>query len=222
LRSSLLTSLIAHAVFLGAVVLQALWTEGTVTTEVMNVKLIAEEKRRAEVKAAPKAPEPAKKAEPVKKTPEPVKKTEPKMTYKPKKKKTTRKTEKTTTAPKKADKRPAKKSPGPAGASSVRVDSPDFRFAYYLEIIRERAGSNWDPPPISGPGGATSCVIYFRISRSGAVADAKIEKRSGHDLFDKAALRAVKLCDPLPPLPAGFKSKSLGVHFEFEQIAEQP
>jgi colicin import membrane protein len=195
----------------------ALWTGKTVTTQVMNVKLVAEEKPRP----APPRPEPEKKPEVAeeKKAPEPEKKAEPKMTYKPKKKTTKKKTEpKSETTAKKTEEKPAPKAAG----SSVRVDDPDFRFAYYLEIIRERVGSNWSPPPVSGSGSSTSSVIYFRISKSGGIADTKVEKKSGYDLFDKAAMRAIKLCDPLPPLPAGYKSKWLGVHFEFEQTSEQP
>jgi len=82
LRSSLLTSLIAHAVFLGVIVMPALWTGKTVTTQVLNVKLIAEEKPRP----APPRPEPEKKPEKKpevvqeEKAPEPEKKAEPKMT----------------------------------------------------------------------------------------------------------------------------------------------
>lgn len=219
MRSSLLTSLIAHAVFLGVIVLPALWTGKTVTTQVMNVKLIAEEKPRP----APPKPAPEKKPEVVKeeKAPEPEKKAEPKMTYKPEKKTTTKKTEpKPESKAKKAE--PEKKPSAAAAGSAVTVDDPDFKFAYYLEIIRERVGSNWSPPPISGSGSPTSSVIYFRISKSGGIADTKVERKSGYDLFDKAAVRAIKLCDPLPPLPAGYKSKWLGVHFEFEQTSEQP
>ena len=215
MRSSLLTSAIVHAVFLGVIVLPSLWTGKTMTTQVLNVKLIAEEKP----KPAPVKPKAEVKEE--KKAPEPEKKAEPKMTYKPKKKTTTKKAEKKTAPPpKKAE--PEKKESGSTAGSSVRVDDPDFRFAYYLEIIKERVSTNWSPPPISGGGGSTSSVIYFRIGKSGSIADTKVEKKSGYDLFDKAAVRAVKLCDPLPPLPAGFKSKWLGVHFEFEQTSEQP
>ncbi len=216
MRSSLLTSLIAHAVFLGLIVFPAFWTGKPVMTQVLNVKLIAEEKP----KPAPPKPKPEVVEE--KKAPEPEKKVEPKMTYKPKKKTTTKKTE---TKPKTAaEKKPEakKEATGSSAGSTVRVDDPDFRFAYYLEIIKERVSSNWSPPPISGAGASTNSVIYFRISKSGAIADTKVEKKSGYDLFDKAAIRAVKLCDPLPPLPAGFKSKWLGVHFEFEQTSEQP
>ncbi len=216
MRSSLLTSLIAHTVFLGAIVFPALWTDKAVTTRVLNVKLIAEEKPRP----APARPRVEVKEE--KKAPEPEKKAEPKMTYKPKKKTTTRKAEKKTTALPKRKTEPEKKESGSTAGSSVTVDDPDFRFAYYLEIIKERVSTNWSPPPISGTGSSTSSVIYFRIGKTGGIADARVEEKSGYDLFDKAAVRAVKLCDPLPPLPAGFKSKWLGVHFEFEQTSEQP
>ena len=215
MRSSMLTSLVAHAVFLGIIVLPSLWTGKTIATQVMNVKLIAEEKPR------PAPPKPKPEVVEERKAPEPEKKAEPKMTYKPEKKTTTKKAEKKTTT---AEKKPeaAKKPSDSAAGSTVRVDDPDFKFAYYLEIIRERVGSNWSPPPVSGSATSTSSIIYFRISKSGGISDTKIEKKSGYDLFDKAAARAVKLCDPLPPLPAGFKSKWLGVHFEFEQTSEQP
>lgn len=216
MRSSLLTSLIAHAIFLGVIVFPAIWTGKTVATQVLNVKLIAEEKPRP----APAKPKVEVKEE--KKAPEPEKKAEPKMTYKPKKKTTTRKAEKKTTAPAEKKAEPEKKESSSTAGSSVRVDDPDFRFAYYLEIIKERVSTNWSPPPISGVESSASSVIYFRIAKSGGIADTKVEKKSGYDLFDKAAVRAVKLCDPLPPLPAGFKSKWLGVHFEFEQTSEQP
>ena len=229
MRSSLLTSLIAHAVFFGIIVIPALWTGKPVMTQVLNVKLIAEEKPKPRpAKPAPPEPKPEVKPQ-VKeevKAPEPEKKVEPKMTYKPEKKTTRKNTEKESPPESKkktgAEKEsPAKSSTSTKGAT-VKVDDPDFRFAYYLEIIRERVGSNWSPPPASGPGGSTSSVIYFRIAKSGSISDTKVEKRSGYDLFDKAAMRAVRLCDPLPPLPAGFKSKWLGVHFEFEQTSEQP
>ncbi len=216
MRSSLLTSAIVHAVFLGAIVLPSIWTGKTVATQVLNVKLIAEEKPRP----APVKPKVEVKEE--KKAPEPEKKAEPKMTYKPEKKTTTRKTEEKPAAPPEKKAEPEKKESGSTAGSSVRVDDPDFRFAYYLEIIRERVSTNWSPPPISGGAGATASVIYFRVGKSGGIDDAKVESKSGYDLFDKAALRAVKLCDPLPPLPAGFKSNWLGVHFEFEQTSEQP
>jgi TonB family protein len=97
------------------------------------------------------------------------------------------------------------------------VDDKDFRFAYYLEIVKERISSNWSPPPVAGSPEGVASTVYFKISRDGRLEDVKIEKSSEFDLFDRSALRAVDSSNPLPPLPAGFKGSSLGVHFEFEQ-----
>ncbi len=49
----------------------------------------------------------------------------------------------------------------------------------------------------------------------------EVEKTSKHEIFDRSAVRAVRLADPLPPLPAGFKGKWLGVHFEFQHTPGQ-
>ena len=47
----------------------------------------------------------------------------------------------------------------------------------------------------------------------------KVEEESSYDLFDRSAVRAVNVSSPLPPLPAGFSGRWLGVHFEFEQTS---
>ncbi len=100
-----------------------------------------------------------------------------------------------------------------ASTSGVRVDE-DFRFGYYLEIIKEKISETWTPPPVRTASSLTT--IYFRINRNGKISDVKIEQSSGSDIFDRSALRAVSEAAPLPPLPAGFKGRWLGVHFEFE------
>jgi TonB family protein len=105
---------------------------------------------------------------------------------------------------------------GSGAGSGIKVDDQDFRFAYYLEVIRERIGYNWAPPVVLGSPSEVTATVFFKISRDGTVSDEKVEKSSNQEIFDRAALRAVQLSDPLPPLPAGFRGKSLGVHFEFE------
>jgi TonB family protein len=112
------------------------------------------------------------------------------------------------------------KTEAPPGASSnVRVDDENFRFAYYLEVIKERVSFNWSPPPVSR-GDNVLCTVYFRVMRDGRVSQVRIEQDSGFDLFDKSAVRAVDRSGPLPPLPAGFDGRWLGVHFEFQQTSE--
>jgi protein TonB len=226
-KNSFTVSSIVHLAFLAAIILPAFHKVSLPGTEIINVKLVAEER---------KAPEPVTKSGAPKKE-QVVEKEEPtksKMAYKPKTKKPKPKPKKPE-PPEKAEPKAERSSKDPApsksasaetkaGASSktgsgskVRVDDEDFRFAYYLEIIKERISGNWSPPPAAGSPEGVISTVYFKISRDGRITDIKIEDSSEFDLFDRSALRAVSLSSPLPPLPAGFRGNWLGVHFEFEQ-----
>jgi TonB family protein len=216
-------SSIIHIAFLTAILAPAFNRIDITTADVINVKLVAPER---------KAPQPVKQAPP--KQEQVVEKEEqakPKMAYKPEKKPDPPKPKKTT-APKETKPKTSSEKPPPAetakedeaaapaktdAGATVRVDDKDFRFAYYLEIIKERISGNWSPPPITGTADGMISTVYFKISRDGTVSDIKVEESSNLDLFDRSATRAVNLSNPLPPLPAGFKGKWLGVHFEFER-----
>lgn len=99
----------------------------------------------------------------------------------------------------------------------VSVDTPDFEFTYYLMLVRNKIAQNWTPPSGTAQGGtAARAVVYFRIGRGGDVSGVQLETGSGIDFFDRTAVRAVVLSDPLPPLPLGYTGADLGVHFGFE------
>ena len=102
----------------------------------------------------------------------------------------------------------------------VAVDGQQFEFAYYLALIRNRIGQAWEPPAGLATGGApVRAVVYFRIQRDGRVTGTRLESGSGAEFFDRSALRAVQLSDPMPPLPLGYGGADLGVHFGFEYAA---
>lgn len=107
---------------------------------------------------------------------------------------------------------------GSAGLSAgVGVDDANFEFTYYLISLRNKIGQNWSAPAgMVTAGKPVRAVVYFRVQRNGAVADAKVEEGSGFSFFDQSALRAVLISDPLPPLPLGYGGSNLGVHFAFE------
>ena len=209
-------SSVAHVAFLVLIVLPGFQRTQIAITQVMNVKLV-EAPKPAKPKVRPQATKP--------KPTVPESRTKSKMAFKPKT--TTRKSKPEESKPEeskpketpKPETETQKPEPEPKAGTSptVRVDEKDFRFAYYLEIIRERVSQNWSPPPATGSGAGVLSTVYFRISRDGRVSDVTVEQPSGFDLFDRAALRAVTLSSPLPPLPAGFKGRWLGVHFEFQQ-----
>lgn len=97
---------------------------------------------------------------------------------------------------------------GPAAAG----DADAFPFQYYLSRLLALVEGNWFRPPAS-PG--TSCRIRCRIDRSGALREVGIEQASGSPAFDRAALRALYACSPLPPLPQGYGGNELTLHLEF-------
>jgi protein TonB len=134
--------------------------------------------------------------------------------------------------PKKEEKKepPAPQSPaaalpyaavGNAGLQGqITLDASDFEFTYYLLLVRNRIGQNWTPPAgLVTRGQPVRAVVYFKIARGGGIFSAALETSSSAEFFDRSALRAVMISDPLPPLPLGFSGSDLGVHFGFEYSA---
>jgi TolA protein len=93
------------------------------------------------------------------------------------------------------------KTGGTAEGVSVGTTSSEFKFPPYLAIVREKIEQNWNPPPSSKN---VTAKVLFKILRSGRVDDPKLEKSSGQFYFDQAAIRAILLSNPFPPLPEGF------------------
>lgn len=127
-------------------------------------------------------------------------------------------------APEKPPAPPMALPPAPMGGAGlqgdVAVDAGNFEFSYYLLLLRNRIAQNWTPPAgLVGGGQPIRAVVYFRVDRSGGLRDVRLETPSAAEFFDRSALRAVVLSDPMPPLPAGYTGDALGVHFGFGYTA---
>ncbi len=108
--------------------------------------------------------------------------------------------------------------PGGKGTTSgsLKLDTADFPFMYYLSMLKNRISENWIPPFGSVKSGETKrVVIGFRIERRGHVLTPVVEEGSGDDALDQSAVRAVIVSDPFPPLPENYKEATLGIHFGF-------
>lgn len=103
------------------------------------------------------------------------------------------------------------------GVGSAELEGVGFGSNYYVDVMRVRIAEYWRNP-IRGATSIIRVTIYFKIKRNGGIFDAFIEKTSGLELFDQAALRSVLSADPLPPLPSEYTGEELGVHLEFEYI----
>lgn len=91
----------------------------------------------------------------------------------------------------------------------------DFRYHWYLRLMTDKIRRNWRNP-YRAEQDSVLCTIYFKIQRSGAVTDPRVEKSSGISAFDRAALRAVINSSPLPQLPPDYSESQLTVHLDFE------
>jgi outer membrane biosynthesis protein TonB len=103
------------------------------------------------------------------------------------------------------------------GVGAADVEGAGFGSNYYVDVMRAKIAEYWRNP-IRGATAIIRTTIYFKIKRNGGIFDAVIEKTSGLELFDQAALRSVLSSDPLPPLPSEYTGEDLGVHLEFEYI----
>jgi TonB family protein len=84
----------------------------------------------------------------------------------------------------------------------VSSSSGDFKYPAYLGIVRDRIQQNWNPPP----GAVTAkAKVEFTVLRSGRVEGSpKLLASSGNFYFDQAAVRAILMSSPLPPMPEDF------------------
>lgn len=90
---------------------------------------------------------------------------------------------------------------GRAEGVAVSASSADFKFPPYLALVRDKIQQNWNPPPGAV---AAKAKVEFTVMRSGRVGDAKLLASSGNFYFDQAAVRAILMSSPLPPMPEGF------------------
>jgi TonB family protein len=96
---------------------------------------------------------------------------------------------------------------------TVAVDNASFDYPYYFIQAFGKIEGNWSNPVAANQ--PLSCVIYFKIIRSGTIIDPAVEKSSGIEAYDRACLRAVVASSPLPQLPTDFRDDIIGIRLEF-------
>ena len=107
-------------------------------------------------------------------------------------------------------------SPAGESLSSLRTDEL-FEFPYYLRLMIGKISRNWRNP-YSGRGEKVLATVYLQVLRDGTIISPRVEKSSGVPTFDRAALRAVIISNPLPQLPPDYQEQQLTVYIDFEYI----
>jgi outer membrane biosynthesis protein TonB len=108
--------------------------------------------------------------------------------------------------------------PATTGAPvAVTAPQQDFKFGWYLALVREKIGQNWRPPPDARDAKAR---VVFSVNRSGWVEDVRPDPAysTGTFGFQQAAIRAIRSSNPFPPLPEEFSK--LSVEFSVDLMAE--
>lgn len=99
---------------------------------------------------------------------------------------------------------------GSGGPVQLEIQG-DFCCPEYIEQMRTFIQRTWE----NNQGVAGSTGVKFTIQRNGMIQAPQIERPSGFDALDLAALRALQRTT-LPPLPAEFPNPTLTVHMRFD------
>ncbi len=90
----------------------------------------------------------------------------------------------------------------------------------YASFVSSRVHSNWSIPLELKPRSNIVTIIEIKIRRDGSLAYAAFEKRSGNNIYDDSAMKAIKKSAPFPPLPAGYPDNimEIGIRFHPSQL----
>lgn len=108
----------------------------------------------------------------------------------------------------------------PAPASTPSPDYSRYQgntilqndFSEYMSVLQGKIQKNWNPPDFVEDGNA---VIMFKISRRGDVLSAEIVESSNNQVFDEAALEALRKAAPFDKFPASTSKDSLTIRYNF-------
>jgi len=89
-----------------------------------------------------------------------------------------------------------------------------FTYSYYLNILLNKIGRNWNNP-YRDKDVILKSIVYFEVDKDGLISNIRIEDDSGDEVYNESTIRAVALAKKLPPLPQELSDDYLKVHLEF-------
>jgi protein TonB len=98
----------------------------------------------------------------------------------------------------------------------IPLDTPEPRYQDYFNKVRERIKSKWVYPRQAGDRGIEGeLLIEFHIAKDGRLAFIELRHSSGTAILDDAAMTAVKLAQPFPPVPDEIAKQTLPINGQF-------
>jgi TonB family protein len=103
--------------------------------------------------------------------------------------------------------------PAPAAVQPEKAAAPTLT---YFDKVSERIKSKWVYPRPAGERGIEGEVlIEFHIAKDGRLEFTEVRHSSGTQILDDAALAAVKLAQPFPPVPDDIAKSTLAISGQF-------
>jgi TonB family protein len=116
----------------------------------------------------------------------------------------------------KTEKGPVISPPAPMISMSKPSVDLDSKLNQYYGLIWAKIKEAWTiPKNLLEERVDLETVIVVIIGKDGKVKRYWFEKKSGNDLYDQTAIRAIKKAEPLPPIPNELSEESLEVGIRF-------
>jgi len=110
----------------------------------------------------------------------------------------------------------AKKAEEKKKDSAITFDTSEFRYHTYMARLKDKIESVWQYPPDAAARGLQGDLrIRFTIKKNGMLGDIEIERGSGHQSLDNAALKALRDAQPYWPLPDEWGKDSFTISGNF-------
>ena len=106
-----------------------------------------------------------------------------------------------------------------ASQNGVQILTPTngVDFSLYLNTLVKEVRNRWyaSMPETALKGEKSEAIVLFRLLSNGEVKDVSLERNSGNEVLDQAAIQAVRNASPFHPLPIAFKGPLITLRFIF-------
>ena len=106
---------------------------------------------------------------------------------------------------------------GGVDGDPIPLDTVEPKYQDYFNKVRDRIKANWVYPRQAGERNIEGeLLIEFHIAKDGRLEFIELRHSSGTQILDDAALTAVKLAQPFPPVPDDIAKRSLAINGQFK------
>jgi protein TonB len=109
----------------------------------------------------------------------------------------------------------------PSPKDVITFSTKEMRYLSYMQRLKEKIEGIWVyPREMAEKGIYGDLYIRFAIKHDGSLGEVVLERTSGHQELDDAAMKALKDAEPFWPLPASWKEDTFVVEGHFVYTLE--